>query len=137
MGVSIGATNSKYSFDMGYSGFFNLRKNIALALDKEFGENYANLANCHSEEDYEAHDKIANDLIEKKHLDVDVVGFLYQEDSEGKIDYTICRKIYYIIKDVDFSGKSFRYAAYAHNDYEEFKAFLKECYSHRRQMRWS
>ena len=43
MGISITATNSKYDFYMGYGGFFSLRKNIALALDKEFGENYARL----------------------------------------------------------------------------------------------
>ena len=38
MGITVTATNSKYDFDMGYGGFFNLRKNIALALDKDFGE---------------------------------------------------------------------------------------------------
>lgn len=40
MGLTITATNSKYEFDMGYGGFYNLRKNIAFALDKEI---YINL----------------------------------------------------------------------------------------------
>ena len=44
MGVTITATNPKYEFDMGYFGFLQLRKEIALALDEEFGRNYANLA---------------------------------------------------------------------------------------------
>ena len=46
MGITITAKNSSYDFDMGYGGFFNLRKNIALALDKEFGENYEHLGSC-------------------------------------------------------------------------------------------
>lgn len=37
MGVTITAKNSGFSFDMGYGGFWNLRNNIALALDEEFG----------------------------------------------------------------------------------------------------
>lgn len=37
MGVSIKAANSTFTFDCGSGGFFNLRKNIALALDPEFG----------------------------------------------------------------------------------------------------
>ena len=32
MGVTITAIHSPYEFDMGYGGFFNLRKNIAFAL---------------------------------------------------------------------------------------------------------
>lgn len=47
MGVTITATNPKYEFDMGYVGFLQLRKEIALALDEEFGRNYADLAHCH------------------------------------------------------------------------------------------
>lgn len=37
MGLSITANNSQYSFDCGYGGFFNLRKNVALAFDEELG----------------------------------------------------------------------------------------------------
>ncbi len=40
MGITITATNSTYEFDMGYGGFFVLRRNIARALDKEFGDTY-------------------------------------------------------------------------------------------------
>ena len=125
MGVTITATHSPYEFDMGYGGFFNLRKNIAFALDEEFGENYA------------LNDEVANRIIEKKNLNPDIISFLYQPDTEGKISYKICKQIYDIIKDVDFKEKSFRYAILRHNDYEEFKMFLKDCYSHRKQMRWS
>lgn len=44
MGLTITSTHPIYTFDMSYGGFFILRKNIALALDKEFGENYALLS---------------------------------------------------------------------------------------------
>ena len=137
MGVSIRATNSSYSFDMGFGGFFNLRKNIALALDDEFGKNYANLAYCHSKEEYAENDRIANEILARKPLDEDILDFLYDSDTTGQISHKVCKKIYDLIQDIDFGKKSFRYGAYAHNDYEEFKTFLKECYSNRRYMRWS
>ena len=139
MGVTITATNSSYSFDMGCGGFFNLRKNIALALDKDFGENYALIAKCYTDNQYTENDRAAELIIADKQLDdkySDVLDFLYASDEGGKISYKTCRKIYNLIKDMDFGKKCFRYAAHAHNDYEEFKSFLKECVSHRRNMRW-
>ena len=136
MGVSISATNSIYEFDMGYGGFFNLRKNIAIALDKEFGENYALLGNCYTVDDYNKNDEVANAILERKHLDEDVVDFLYASDTDGKISYKVCGKIYNLIKDIDFGDKGFRYVAYRSNDYEEFKEFLKDCYSKRKSMVW-
>ena len=138
MGVCISAKNSKYDFYMGYFGFFNLRMNIAYALDKEFGRNYEKLKYCFSKLDFEMNDKIANKLIEEKKIDEDIVEFLYQPDSDGSISYKTCWKIYEIIKGKRFrGGRGFRYGAYRHNDYTEFKEFLKECYQHRRKMRWS
>lgn len=139
MGVTITATNSTYEFDMGYGGFFNLRKNIALALDKDFGKNYADLITCHMKHDFEVNDKLAEIIINRKELDkdyADVIDFLYASDCSGKISYKTCRKIYNLIKDNRFDRKGFRYAAYMHNDYSEFKEFLQECVSHRRNMRW-
>ena len=51
MGVSISAKNASYSFDMGGGGFFNLRKNIAYALDNDFGEVYAQIIKCYTSEE--------------------------------------------------------------------------------------
>lgn len=56
-------------------------------------------------------------------------------DLKGSISYKTCGKIYYLIKDIDFTT-GFRYAAYMHNDFEEFKEFLLDCYSKRKKMRW-
>ena len=139
MGVTITATNSSFSFDMGYGGFFNLRKNIALAVDEEFGQNYAKLNHCLTQEEYEENDRISEEIINRKHLDEkykDVLDFLYMSDCEGSISYKACKEIYNLIKDVDFGNKGFRYIVYRHDDYEELKAFLKQCYSKRRKMRW-
>ena len=136
MGVSITSKDSKYDFDMGYSGFFNLRKNIAYCLDKEFGDNYSALAKCLTMDDFEHNDKVANKLIKEKNLDSDIIEFLYAPDTDGKISYKVCKKIYNLINDVDFGNKTFRYGAYAHNDYEEFKEFLKNCYTKRHIMTW-
>ena len=136
MGVSITANNSRYDFDMGYGGFFNLRKNVALALDQEFGENYALLSRCVTKRQFSENDQVANMIIQRKQLDEDIVSFLYMPDTGGKINYRICKKISNLLKKVDLSDKSFRYAAYAHNDYQEFIEFLDECYSKRRDMVW-
>lgn len=139
MGVTITAANASYEFDMGYGGFFNLRKNIAMALNEEFGEVYTALGSCYTESQFEQNDRDAEYVINKNHLAdeyADVIQFLYSPDTGGSIPYTTCRSIYNLIKDVDFGNKAFRYAAYAHNDYEEFKAFLEECVSKRHEMRW-
>lgn len=53
-----------------------------------------------------------------------------------KFSVTVCGKIYNLIKDIDFGDKGFRYAIYRRNDYEEFKKFLKDCYSKRKNMVW-
>ena len=139
MGITITATNATHSFDMGCGGFFNLRKNIALALDKELGEVYTQLGECCSDEDYAVIDKAIGDIIERRHLQDnhdDVLRFLFASDIGGEISHRTCHNIHELIKDVDFGDKGFRYAIYSHNDYEEFKDFLAECYSNRRKMRW-
>ena len=137
MGVTIHATNSTTSFDCGGGGFFNLRKNVALAWDEEFGEHYATLAGCN---DYEAFDKKTLEIISDERFkdeDQDILDFLFASDCEGKITHKTCKKIYDLIKDIDFGGKIFVYAAHSDGkDYEHFKKFLLECYKHRRYMRW-
>ena len=137
MGVSITATHSKCSFDMGAGGFFNLRKNIACALDEEFGQHYEKMLYCYSKEDFDIYNRVTNKMVLRKNLDEDILDFLYQSDIEGSITHKTCKKIYDLIKNVDFGKKGFRYGAYQHNDYEEFKQFLRECYRFRRKMRWS
>lgn len=140
MGTSIYTNGSNITFDCGGGGFFNLRKNIALAWDKEFGEHYSTLAHCWSKAEYDAFDKRANEILDNerfKEEDVDVLDFLFQTDEEGSISHKTCKKIYDLIKDIDFGGKIFTYAIHSDGkDYERFKVFLLDCYKHRRKMRW-
>lgn len=145
MGFCITATNSKYSFDGGMGGFMSLRENIASAWDKEFGDHYANLRRCIWEKDYEEFNKKTNQILSESRFedggekadDRDIVDFLFASDCEGKISYKTCKKIYDLIKDIDFGNRIFTYAAYSDGkDYEHFKDFLLDCYKRRAKMRW-
>ena len=142
MGVSITSTNASYSFDMGGGGFFNLRKNIALALDEEFGQVYGQGAHCMTKDEYRLNDMQAEDVINRKQLHIqyeDVLDFLYMPDTQGEIGYRTCRKIADLLEPriPSLTKHSFRYGAYVRNDYEEFLAFLRECVRYHRKMRWS
>ena len=139
MGVTLTAKNPVHTFNMGYGGFSNLRANIADLFDEEFGEHYRTLQKCCDQADYEEYGRIGDKILSNsrfKDEDADILDFLYASDCEGKIGYRTCGKIYELIKDADFTGKTFRYTAYAHNDYEELKEFLKDCYSHRKNAVW-
>lgn len=102
MGITITAVNPKYEFDTGYFGFFQLRKEIAFALDEEFGRNYDDLVHCHTQEEYAENDKVANRIIRKNHLDryADVLDFLYMSDSVGAVDYKTCGNILRLIRNL-------------------------------------
>ena len=137
MGITITATNPKHEFDRGYSGLFQLRKGIALALNEEFGRNYAALEYCHTQKEYVENDEAANRIIQKNHLDryADVLDFLYMPDSEGEVGYKTCGNILRLIRNRK-GDTGFRYGSMQHNDWEEFKEFLQDCYSHHKKMRW-
>lgn len=138
MGVCLTSRKSTYSFDMGYGGFHNLRTNICKAFDEELGEVYADMlmAMTNTEEyDKRINDVLANDRF--KDEDEDLLDFLFASDCEGKCGYKTCKKIYNLIKDIDFGSKIFTYGAYSDGkDYEKLKLFLKECYQKRRMMIW-
>ena len=134
MGVTITSKNPLFEFDTGYITFFYLRKNIAQAIDEDFGNAY-----LPSEENL----KEALSIINQKHLDddyEDVLDFLFASDCEGKIGYKTCKKISELLekKLPDLKGKNIRYGYYSTGlDYEEFILFLKDCFKYRKNMRWS
>ena len=139
MGVIITATNTLHTFMMGAGSFYQLRRNIALALDEEFGKHYAEVIYCHTEKEYETYNREAEEIINRKHLDenyADVLDFLFASDVSGSISHKTCKKIFDLIKDKDYGNESIRYEFYAHNDYVEFKEFLRDCYSWHKKMRW-
>ena len=146
MGITITAKNSEYDFSCGYLGFARLRGNIANAWDEEFGEHYSNITLYAILQEYDEWDRIANAILSRsrfkeggrKEHDEDMVDFLLASDGEGEISYETCKKIYDLIKDIDFGDKVFTYAAYSDGkDYEHFKDFLLDCYKRRENMKWS
>lgn len=136
MGLRIYANNSKEDFYCGYGGFMSLRTNIALAFDKEFGECYAHLTPLNEAQVItKANAILSQDRFSDE--DKDIIDFLFASDCDGEISYKTCKKIYDLIKDIDFGNEIFTYGAHSDGkDYEYFKEFLLECYSHRRKMRW-
>ena len=145
MGFCLTATNSKYSFDGGYGGFALLRQNIANAWDTEFGDHYATLRLCFRKSDYDAFNKEAERILSKERFadggeksnDQDIVDFLFASDCAGSISPKTCKKIYDIIKDIDFHGEIFTYATHSDGkDYEHLKDFLLDCYKRRAKARW-
>lgn len=140
MGFTIYANNGTKTFDGGMGGFLILRTNIAFAFDKEFGEHYSTLRKCFFEEDFKAFDKKTKEILSNdrfKQEDEDIVDFLFACDCGGEISHRTCKKIYDLIKDIDFGKQIFTYGAYSDGkDYEHFKEFLLDCYKHKRKMRW-
>lgn len=140
MGFTLTANKSSFSFDGGMGGFMSLRTNIAMSWDKEFGEHYATLSRCLWEEDYTRFNSRTKEILKNERFkdeDADIVAFLFASDCEGAISHKTCKKIYDLIKDVDFGEKIFTYGAYSDGkDYEHLKEFLLECYSHRRKAYW-
>ena len=141
MGITIKATNSTRSFDMGGGGFFDLRQSIAVIYDKELGEHYEKLSCCWSKELTTAWEKRVNEILSDsrfKEEDEDILDFLFASDCSGSISYKTCKKIYDLIKDVDFGNNIFVYTSRSDGkDYEHFKEFLLECYKYKRKMRWT
>lgn len=137
MGVSVYANGVSQSFDCGYIGFNHLRDNIALAFDKEFGEVYSDYKEAFAEPKKHAHK--LNKILEDKRFEGqdDLLDFFFASECDGVVKPPTIKKIYNIIKDVDFGKKIFTYAAYSDGkDYEHFKEFLLECIKHRSYMRW-
>ena len=139
MGLTIYANNEPISFDMGGGGFFDLRLNICKIFDKELGEVYSEIPlafGIHNEINKRINEILSDDRFSDD--DEDIVDFLFASDCEGKISHKTCKKIYDLIKDIDFGNSYFQYInrRKPEGDYEAFKRFLKNCYSNHRKMRW-
>lgn len=138
MGVCLTSKKSKYEFNMGYGGFGILRANICNAFDEELCEVYKDTLFAFREP--QEYTNRVNEILKDsrfKDEDVDIVDFLFASDCDGECSYKTAKKIYDLIKDIDFGGKIFTYAAYSDGkDYEKLKAFLKECYQKRRKIIW-
>lgn len=137
MGISIGGNyKNSICINGSSSSLIKIRNQVALAWDKEFGEHYITLETY---DDYEEFDKKANEILSDKRFDdgddQDILDFLFTNDCNGKVSYKTCKKIYELIKDIEYNG-NLRYLAHSHNDWEDFKQLLRDCYSHRCYMMW-
>lgn len=138
MGITIYAKGVDRSFDCGYIGFAHLRNRICEVYDKDLYNVYSDMKMCalYTSEWTAKINAICN-LKQFPDEDKDILDFFFESDCEGKISYKTCKKIYDLIKDIDFGGRIFTYAACSDGkDYEHLKEFLNECYQKRVSMRW-
>lgn len=140
MGLTITSKIKKcpIELDGGYGMFMVLRQAIAKLYDKEFGEHYETLSKCFLKEHFDEFNKKANEILRDnrfKEEDEDIIDFLYMSDCGGKIGYKTCKKLYDLLKDYK-SNIPLRYAFYSHNDWEDIKELLIQCYKHRANLYW-
>ena len=136
MGVSISCKKTGKSIDMGYGGFFNLRKKIAELAGGPFAEHYASLKTFGDEEYFEAFDRKTSEILEKKQADIKIVDFCLQSDCDGKIHYGACKNILKAIGDYD---DDIAYGYCGRPDcamFKDFKEILEDCVKNKCDMLW-
>lgn len=136
MGVSISCKKTGKSIDMGYGGFFNLRKKVAELAGGPFAEHYASLKTFGDEEYFEAFDRKTSEILEKKQADIKIVDFCLQSDCDGKIHYGACKNILKVIGDYD---DDIAYGYFGRPDcamFKDFKEILEDCVKNKCDMLW-
>ena len=136
MGLTI--CNKYGSIDIGYGGFFNLRKNIAGIYSKEFADLYENW--CRGKIKNDEGNKKLQEFFDNGILKDDdelVLDFLFASDCKGKLDGKTCRKLYHHIKDYD---DDILYGYVGRPDcakFKDFKDLVESSYRYRSILRWS
>lgn len=135
MGITL--RNKHMSFDLGSGGFYNLRKNIAGLLSKEFQELYINWTSgkMTNDEGNKQLLSLYNRKILKDEDDV-ILNFLFASDVDGKLAVKDSRSLYNLVKDYDdnilygYAGRPdcFRF--------KDFKILLKDSVDHRLVITW-
>ena len=124
---------SPFELNMSYSTFFRLRCTIARSLDSELYSHYLHLIDYRrSEAEWDEYDRITNDIIHKNKIDSvkwkrKIVDFLFAPDTNGKISYGTCGRLYSLIinePDEDQYG----YTMIGDNTMRTFKALLRDTY---------
>ena len=143
MGVTIECKKTGTSYDLGYGGFFSLRKKVAELCSPEFGEHYKTLTKAPfldidnaRTNFFKEFNKKTQEIIDKKAVSIKAVDFCLQSDCEGKIRYGACKEIYKHIKDYD---DDFCYGYAGRPDcmmFKDFVALVKECYDTKSDLIW-
>lgn len=93
--------NQESSIEIGYFGFYRLRRKIAELAATDIFNAYSMLPDVKSETEKKEYSQYLNRL-EKKYSDDSrslVLDFLYASDCDGKMDAGHCEAVYNLIKD--------------------------------------
>ena len=107
MGVTI--SSKRHSCDMGYSGFGRFRDKVAEKVSDKFHKHYLLLSDPDAmfsmgderKAYFKKYDSITKEYLKQKEITIEVANFLYQSDSNGKIDRKQAKQIYNLIKDCE------------------------------------
>ncbi len=142
MGVDIGT--KRISVSMGYGSFLTFRTEVAKAFSDEFGQKYRKYIDdslraytCFLNSDTELArlDKEFNSYLKTVDIDDDVVDFLFQPDSEGKITYKTARKVRDLCRKSKCKNK-FGYVS-DQRSMTEMAEIFDAAVKHRCNVRWS
>ena len=142
MGLFIESEGSNMELTGGYGMLMKIRIQVAKAWDEEFGKHYETLPSLIRDEDYKRFDKRTDEILKQdrfKNEDLDLVKFLFASDCEGECSPETAKKIYDLIKDVEYDGK-LRYTTYPStnkNDWEDFKQLLLDCWNNKKSFTWN
>lgn len=140
MGITIRSKN--FSDDMGYGGFMNFRKRVAMCVSDNFGNHYAKLSDGmllygdERDEYFKVYDKETNNFVECNLVSSEIANFCYQSDCEGEIDQEQSKHIYEAIKDYD---DDFCYGYSGRSDcvmFEDLKDMFKDCADNGGEIKW-
>ena len=136
MGVTLSSKN--YSIDMGYIGFFNLRKKVAELVNQKLGEHYDLLSDliCIFDktkriEACAKYDEKTIEIQKEFKITKGIIKFLYKSDCNGSISFAQCKQIYKYIKDYD-DNIIYGYCAM----FKDFKAIIIDCVENKCSMKW-
>lgn len=141
MGICIrGDYEGSPQWDMGYSSFYQLRRDVAYFVSDEFGAHYADIiysANCPEEYDSET-----ERLIKKYKIPARLLDFLYLPDAEARLSPLKCKAVYdcitYSKPREDQLKKLYGYRARPNDCMKlvDFLDLLLECYNRRKYLVW-
>ena len=142
MGITIhGNWKDAKHWDMGYSSFYRLRKDIAYMVSEEYGDHYKNIRlACAKLIDVKEYDIETERLIKKYHCKKRFLYFLYQSDIGGKLSPFKCKAVYDMIEKSNCMNNKtlYGYSAYPENcmKMSDFANLLLECFNRRKALVW-
>lgn len=139
MGLTIrGDFDGSPSYDMGLGSFFQLRRDIAFAVSREFGEHYQTLLKCSTEEDFDAYDRTLAELVRKYEVPEGTLKFLFEEDGNIRIAPVFLQPVYDLALKLD-PGKRYGYGGWPKETQmtgENFQELLKFCMEEQKPLMW-